>query len=304
MNKFNLRFLSSFILFSIWTLSNAQNSEQIYVIDSLTKEPVSYSIIRNLKDSTGFYSNIEGQFDKKDLIGKEIEVSSIGYYSKETKLTIKSKYINLKPKNYTIDEVIIKPQKYKTKKIGYANNKDENKVYQTYTCGSELAVFIKNPNGSIAFINKIIIDANINARKIKELNLNFVSVFKINMYSIGENEKIGEIINKVPLIFTSKNLNKKTTLDISQERFLMPNNGVFISIEWVGIENQVTKEIKTTKEAIEPFIGLSLKPSDAIVYKRNKLGSNRWQLYDSNDIILKNRVMKNYIPKISIEIAY
>jgi len=84
---------------------------------------------------------------------------------------------------------------------------------------------------------------------------------------------------------------------------LMPHNGIFVSIEWVGILSS-TNELRTDyKNRTEPFVSTTFKQAKSKVYTRNKFVCMDWHLVDKNNrfsILLKKD--NHYTPCIGVSV--
>lgn len=280
-----------------------QVEKKIQVIDFESKKSIPYVTIRVLNDSVGLYSNGNGEFSKFQILDKKVQISSIGYFTKIVKINKEDKSIFLQPKTYDIEEVTIKPRRTNKIKIGYVKYKHLNSVSVSHKSGTELAVLVRNKSKKSALINKIFIDAKIKNMPVK-YRFDFISVFKINIYTIKDKNKVGDLLNDNSLAFTSKDLKGNTTIDFAKYNIEMPPEGAFISIEWVGKLNEKTNEIKLVNHGIEPMVGYTSKPGNIEVYKRNKLTDDKWTKYDEKDKLLRHINSDKYIPKIAAELVY
>ncbi|MDR1552831.1 MAG: hypothetical protein LBS69_05145 [Prevotellaceae bacterium] len=241
----------------------------------------------------GTYSNGKGYFYIPVNI-KQIEISSIGYNTKKMTLNKKIDTIFLSPKIYEISETKVIPAKKKRKSVelGYA---EENSDFgMSYLSGDELAVYIScdNIENSYRKIKQFIFKGE--KYLVKKLNLDkrdFISVFKINFYRAIENKEIGDLINTEDIVFTSEVLKSKTKLDVSKYNIYMPENGIFVAVEWIGkINTETTQIIKASiNDRLEPNIRMSWKIPNTIVYeKRRFVNSNTWQRVDKNNRMVKD----------------
>jgi len=168
--------------------------------------------------------------------------------------------------------------------------------------GTEMAVMIKNDLKKEAVLKKIIVAVSVKAPS--RFNFDFTSVFRVNLYKINDQQLIGDLVNKTPLIFTSKDLMKKTELDVFDKNIVIPDNGVFVAIEWLGKINNKTNELEKAYDALELFLSLTTKPKGTIVYIRNIYSKENWKLFTGYEKLKAGGLDKNYIPRISLELAY
>jgi hypothetical protein len=278
----------------------AQKNDKIKILDRQTREHIPFTTIIDLGSKTGFYSNPKGEI-KRDLLSDSIGISCVGYTSIKIKIYDTTSIVYLDPQNYLISEVSIPAKKYKSSQMGYFKNNVNPSLVKAEGCGTEMAVLIKNKLNQPAILKNIYIAAN--PKSAKRFNIYHVSVFKINIYEIDKNDRIGKLINQRPLIFTSEVIKKKTIVRIVNNHIVIPENGAFIGIEWLGILNNATKEFEIGDTTIEPFIKLTTKPEGTIVYRRNAISGRKWELFTGNQK-LKGLGLTNYIPQISIEVVY
>ncbi|MDR3287795.1 MAG: hypothetical protein LBT27_10190 [Prevotellaceae bacterium] len=306
----NLLFINSF----------AQADNKIVVVDSITHNAIEYASIIFTNVIGGTYSNNKGFILIPQNV-EQIELSGIGYYSKKVALNKNIDTIFLLPQVYEISEAKVMPaKKRKSVELGYI--KQNSTYHMIYKSGDEVAVHIPltDSEDTYKLIKYIIMKSgtnikyttNINQRtlNIEDIN-NYLSIFKINFYRATENKEIGELINTEDIVFTSDVLRNKTKLDVNKYNIYMPDNGIFVAVEFVGKLNPKTDElIINIKEHIIPSIHVSWKIKNSIVYEKRKFlnSANNWQRVDKNNEFVKNIKLLNkeleadsfYTPLISI----
>jgi hypothetical protein len=294
----NLLFLSCF----------AQDNKKFFVADSLTREPIEYACIVFIGIDGGTYSNEQGFFYVSQNI-EQIELSSIGYYSKTVKLSKNTDTIFLSPQVYEISETKIIPTSKKRKpvELGYAKENKNNIIFSHNRSGDEITVYISINNESNIFrlIKQVIIRGEtLKKQTFAGTDCAILSIFKINFYRVTENKEIGELLNTEDIIFTSDVLKSKTKLDVSKYNIYMPEGGIFVAVEWVGEINPDTKEIIINdKGGVQPYIRAAWKIPNTIVYeKRRFVNSNTWQRVDKNHEIVKGS--KSFIKKLKEDDYY
>jgi hypothetical protein len=295
----------------VYTNCLAQADKKFFVADSLTLEPIEYACIVFADSIGGTYTNAKGFFSVPNNI-KQIEISSIGYNAKVIILQKNNDTVFLSPKIYEISETRILPSKKKRKPVELGYAKENSIRSMRFWSGEEIAVYIPLIEDKNAY--KLIKQVIFKERKslIRNLNLDkidYTSVFKINFYRTTENKEIGERINTEDIVFTSEVLKSRTKLDVSKYNIDMPENGIFVAIEWVGKINPETEEIITDiKYGILPSIRVSYKITNSIVYEKRKFINKNWQRVDENyefvkQIKSKDKDLKEddyYTPLISI----
>ncbi|MDR1983985.1 MAG: carboxypeptidase-like regulatory domain-containing protein [Prevotellaceae bacterium] len=293
----------------------AQTDRKLFIADSITHEPIEYASIVFVGIEGGTYSNNKGVFYIPQNV-EQIELSSIGYNTKTTILQKNIDTIFLFPQVYELTEAKILPIKKKRKSVelGYAQ---KNSIYTHMSLpGEEIAVYIPLINNENAYrlIKRVLFKERVYvARKFNLYKIDYTSVFKINFYSVAENNEIGELINTEDIVFTSDILKTTTKLDVSKYNIYMPENGIFVAVEWVGKINTESEEIMKTdiKERILPFIRTSWEIENSIVYEKRRFSKEygyNWKKVDKNNEIIKSikTIDKNlkedafYTPLISI----
>ena len=100
----------------------AQKTVTGYVTDSISGEPVSYASVYVKSTGTGTRSDDDGRFGLKRPSGAtEIVISAIGYVEKTVKLTSGSNttlQIQMRPADYQLKEVVVRPKKERYKRKG------------------------------------------------------------------------------------------------------------------------------------------------------------------------------------------
>lgn len=288
--------LFAFVALSVNTVFS-QIISKVYVVDTLTRLPIPFASIQYLERNYGTYTNDLGEF--KRTKEKKIQISCVGYYSKTVELVGNEDTISLKPKIYTLKEITITPGKAeKLLMLGYSNLKSEGSLAQMP--GTEIAVFIPNSQNKEKLLKSIVL--RIDRRNIVLEDFAFVSVFKINIYNARNTKEIDQLINKKDLIYNSGILKRKTIIDISDLNLIIPKEGLFIGIEWVGKLNVNTHELDVSHDkSVEPFICLTFKSPNSVVFERSGLTNYSWTRVNSENWVSKLQKSSNgFTPCISI----
>jgi hypothetical protein len=260
----------------------------MFVANSATHEPIEYACIVFADTAGGTYSNSKGIFYVSENI-EYIEISSIGYHLKVINLQKDNDTVFLSPQVYEISETKILPTKKKRKPVELGHAKENSHGIMGYRSGDEIAVYIHldNDENSYKHIKQVIFNL---ARKFQLDREDYTSIFKINFYKATENKEIGELINTEDIVFTSEVLKSKTKLDVSKYSIYMPENGIFVAIEFVGRINPTTGAI--VDDVINrrvPSIRVSWKIPNSIVYEKRRFmnSNNAWQKVDKDYDVVK-----------------
>ncbi len=259
-------------------------SQSTVVVDSISKEPLPFSIVKYGK--YGFYTDDNGYFDRQNIKSDTIEISYLGYYSKKILKNSVSDTIFLKERNNVIDEVILRKSRVKRIKPLKPSRIFPNILLQPYR---ELIMVIK-PN------NKVV-DAHIESisllfDKMKEKHIkktNFKTYIRINIYqmtnNILESTNNHAIYSSAPIAVDLYNKDK-IVLDISSESIYFKKEGLIFGIEMIGNLN-TDKKFVLNGQYIRPKI--TPKKSQyytAVTYIKYNLSDNV-KIEPINDILNK-----------------
>jgi len=275
-------------IFVILTMLLTNNSfSQRIVLDKTTQKGIPYVNILVKNTFKGFYANSKGHFVLKDFIkaGDTLIFSSLGYESKEVIIGLGNKIdtISLGKKIEHLNEIVIKNHrnKYKTLKLGILNN-GRNSAGGTLNT-IQLAVLIKNES----IFNKECIIKELVFRKLKSKfksgaydvyidDLHFKSekkkinnnlALKIQLYNIDRNTGFpnleSPLLDKDVFLKLDKNT-RNLKYDVSSQNIVMPNSGVFLFLEILGVFNE-NGEIVQVKGNIFSFGAHKPKNKEKIV---------------------------------------
>lgn len=294
------RILVITILFLVLQLKAQDKS--YHLIDSITKDVVPYASVSIPEKSTGTYSSIHGNFEIQSM-DSLIKIYCLGYKTETINLNqLSNDTILLQPTTYNLNEIVIKPPEKKEKiEIGYFKNK--HNIGKTNYPGGKLVVFIPNTTNFEPYIEDVIIGMKTKISKLITWKVGFTGIYKVNIYAINIDSLLPDSsLLKENLIFTTDNLQEKTTINISKHGIKFPKNGIFIGVEWVGIQNSETGELITMpNRSLGPWISCSYKPKGAITYEKRSFNENRWTLItESHELIKIGYARKIFTPRISL----
>jgi len=223
------------------SLSLSKIIAQGQLIDSITKSPIPYAIVSVNTKELGTYSDEEGYFELKGLSNNDTLVfKHIGYKGKiiSYKLLIYNKIVELSPRYYDIKEVIITNKKLKDLEIGFTRLK-ANSTLGVVDYGAEHATLIKDPLYEGKKIKAI-------AYKIKK-DKNINSLVRVHLYSNHKGKPGEELLIKNNIVIIDKYTGNRIVFDIGQYNLKFPNDGIFISLECIGVLNNENKLEKHPK---------------------------------------------------------
>lgn len=293
------------ILFTVSLFSVAQNTSII----SATQEPVSYATI-SFGNGNGIFADDAGKFFFTKKLYSDIDslfISAIGF----KKMAIATKNlpstIVLDSKVASLQEIILrnKPEgKFKVETIKSTTHDD---YYQCWlpTIESEIAVFFPNNNKQTKRLKTIEIPIKTEAKAWKKRNRakttkkTFSTLFKVNFYE-NNNGLPGEALTYDQIIFIATEQNEKVyKLDVLKHNLVIPNNGVFVSVQVLGyanakgklLPNKKYQEIKTKRGIVKvsttfrpllPFTNTI--PQNKTFIKRVFLNGGKWVLFNKKNI--------------------
>jgi|GEM_PF-6763450 len=226
-----------FILTTSYYFSFSQN---ITILDSINKTPLSYANVKYLNSDRGVYSNEKGVFTLGDTKPDSLLVSYIGYYPMRIKVSKLNDTIFLKPKVETLKEIFIN-SKIEEKVIGL---RKKSNYFSSHMASSwEYAAHLKfNQNYHNVYIKNISFPIK-KTKKIK--NKDFKSVVRVNIYSINQDGHIGEKIYTSTPAYTPIDKSNTITFDVINE-LIQINNEMVIGIELIAFINK-ENEIQNDK---------------------------------------------------------
>ena len=264
--------LSIILTYSLYAIQGSAQQSHSYAkfVDKNTNKPISYCTITCSNDQTGGFSDSLGIIAIQNIINcDKILVTSLGYKSEvfmvknnpqKNKDTL---LFYLTPDTLKLEEVQIAKDATKIKlvkyNLGHFNSKKEV-TDRTGAIGNTRALYIKNPtNNTSTKITKILY--SIDGRR-DPLFDNQSAMVRINLFRKAENSDAPglPLINEDIIIRTKKGQGQ-IVYDVSKYNILLPKDGVFIAIQWLG---ELTSKIKLIN--ISPRLNSHRNVDDSIVY--------------------------------------
>ncbi|MFD1552961.1 hypothetical protein DNU06_15845 [Putridiphycobacter roseus] len=219
------------ILFSLTFLSGIGQNQ---IIDSESKEPVSYAYIKSINKLKGVISDYNGFFvlDSSFRALDSIIISCIGYNNGHFAVRdiIKNKAVELNPSTQNLSEVMVtaKKMKYQRKNLGITKKPKKTRFpdyVSTGKNGEEKATWIPNEYSVPGYLKNINVYVS---------DLGYPDAyFRIHVYACNEFEtKPDKELTKSNIIASATTGNEWVTIDMSNEHIQVGENGCFIGIEW------------------------------------------------------------------------
>ncbi|WP_299112867.1 hypothetical protein [uncultured Winogradskyella sp.] len=311
------------IIFVTLTL---QSIAQISIKDSESKLPVSYASI-SFGNGNGIVADDEGIFVFTKKLYPDIDslfISALGYKD----LVLSSEKIKpqlfLQPQADELDEVVIgvqldktKNKKYKTESLKPYLDDDYYKCWLP-TIESEIAVYFPNQDNKLKRIAKIKFPIALeskdwkNRKRSNKVKKRFSTLFKVNIYENIDGTP-GKNLNMETIVFRATEKDGDYhELDITEQNILVPENGIFISLQVLGytdengklLPNKKYKEIKGRNGMVKiptnfrPLLPFTDKiETNRTFVKRVFINGNDWQAFKQGNgfkSTLLKRGLNNY----------
>ena len=301
----NTKNLLTIIAFCIINIALSQQK----IVDSETKEPISYATI-SFGNGNGIFADDGGNFLFTKKLYSDIDtlyVSALGY--SELKLPTENlpKIINLDPQADKLQEVIVqnKPKgKFKLVTLDPTSHDDYYSCWLP-TIEAETAVFFPNESPNIKRVTKLFLPIKTEAKTWHKRNRKdhkkrpFSTIFRVKFYE-NDNGFPGDVITYDEIIFIATEKTEKVyELDVSENDIYMPKKGLFASLQVLGyaddkgklLPNKKYQEVKTQRGIVKvsttfrPLLPFTDKIAENRTYvKRIFLDDGKWVLYKKGNI--------------------
>lgn len=201
------------------------------ILNKETWEPIPYANISIENTVIGTTSDLNGRFHFNELPSeKRLVISSVGFEIQSISVSDSVLEILLQPKTYEIELITVKPSK-NTKKI--VVNKIPNR-----RSSNHLVCSIYSWMSARYFEFKTEYQSCPRVKEIKILTRSNITESKFNIRILSANEK-GEPFEDIigeNLIATTKRGNDVVMVNIDSINFRFPENGFFVAVEWLIID--------------------------------------------------------------------
>lgn len=225
------------------------------IIDSETKEKIPYVNIWVENENIGTTSNEKGEFELEIDSPKIIFFSAIGFETRKITSDSIKNILGLKPVMTELDEIIINSKKLSQElTIGEFKKSKINHYFSSGIKPWIIARFFKynDKYEKTSFLKKIRLLTKSNVQNSK---------FNIRLYSVKENGEPENYIYDQNIIGIAKKGKKTTEIDISNLNIEFPENGFFIAIEWLIIENNKYEYKYTLEGSRKKLKRISYEPA-------------------------------------------
>jgi hypothetical protein len=201
------------------------------ILDRETNLPISFSTIEKKGTGRGSVADHQGRFSlelKREEIGDTLVFSSMGYERMEMIVGSLAENgfhrIFLRPKTFELHPIEVKPEKFKTVKMGNQGNMVRGSMYID-THGQQTALFIEN---DMRVKGKIIQVQYFLSRK-----GNSEAPFRVRLYLPNASGKPGKDLLPQMVVVKPEQKSGWYTIDISEFEIDVPENGFFVAMEGV-----------------------------------------------------------------------
>lgn len=245
------------------------------LIDEINNIPVKYANIKAEKSDFGTSSDSLGNFifDKKE----NIIINAVGYELKSVNLENLNSKILLSPKEIKIGEVtIVKRRNINETVIDSFRKKDIKMSYGLSSKSSWswiIGNYFENKSYKTKFLKSISVFTNSKIANAK---------FNVRIYSVDENNEPEKAIHQENIIGIAKKGKNFTTVDLSKTNLQIPQNGIFIAVDWIKTEENKYQQDYTMKGQkgisksfnFSPYFGCIINSNPK---KTQILTNNKWK---------------------------
>ena len=205
------------------------------VVDSSTKKPVPFAIVRGL--SFGSYCDSAGTFLFKNILDDSAYISCVGYLDKSVKINKEKKdTICLVPFYKSLVPVIIGDyewQKNKKIQLGRLDGKSKFRVNVPAT-GLTVLKYFPNPEPLKNYIISELI-----LRVDESASINYSTKFRVRVFQAKDNVTVGEDILNAPDVFNLTTIKENLAhVDLRKFELNIPPTGCFIGVEFIGTNEE------------------------------------------------------------------
>ncbi|CAM3559775.1 carboxypeptidase-like regulatory domain-containing protein [Flavobacterium gelidilacus] len=222
------------------------------VLDSISGKPIAYAAVIYENSRIGVNTDENGVFElpKKDSL-QYIQISNLGYNSK-TVLKSNSLIINISPKVYELNEVVV-IGKLNTQELTLGVLKKERTSYGNGGTSHMWGMFFnfENENKAFQFIKEIKFTTRSRVKNSK---------IKLRIFTINSSKEIETDILEDEIIITCKKGKQLQIIDLTSYNLIFPKEGLMIAFESLVIEENKFEYKYTTEGKKGRFNGVTYEP--------------------------------------------
>jgi len=299
--------MPKFLLFLFLGI-NQLSFAQISVLDSISKQPVSYATI-SFGNGQGIFANDDGQFVFTETLYPDVDslfISALGFKNLNLSVSNLSSELIMQPKADELKEVVIGTKlnrKFKNETLKPYLDDDYYKCWLP-TIESEIAVYFPKNTNKDQKLTSVIFPIALESKdwnKRKRANTEkkkFSTLFKAKFYD-NDNGKPGSVLTYETIVFRATEKNGDAyELNVEDYNLYIPKNGFYVSIQVMGytdeqgklLPNKKYKEIKSKSGIVKiptnfrPLLPFTEKiDSKNTFVKRIFINGNNWVKFDNGN---------------------
>ncbi len=250
------------------------------------KEKILFASIGYYNTNIGTVSNAEGFFSIIKKVGDSIKISSVGYLPKTIRVRegMLVEEIILDDDIRKLEEVTIKTRTKTNNEIVLGHYKKSDRYLYLIVPEMQDATLITNPNKIRGYIDQV---------KFRLLEVSGSS-YLLRVRLLNINKETGmpqEDLLFYENILSARQLKRVTTLNLKSKNIFLPEDGVYISFEWIPTE-------KTDRKEKPPYLSGNVDAdSNYVVTSYKEL---KWKKSSS-----KSSISDGYsVPNVAIRVSY
>ena len=262
------------LIFLTQIISFGQN-KKFLLLDESSEMPIEYCNILIIGKDKGTYSDSNGYFKIDAKQNDSLLISHVLYKEIKLSLTSIKDTIWLSQKNQFLDEVIISSNKNFKEW-----SKERKKKHQWYIQPKTEFCVLLEKNKTLDTISRVRFPIE-NLSEIKNKNIER-AIFRLNLYS-NSNGIINQKINTENIIFTLEDNSEYITFNLKKS-FLIPLEGLFLGIEFIGFENSSNSILENERNNFIKLSFASTKKSSTF-YSNKFINNGKWSLLKKNNSV-------------------
>jgi len=270
------------------------------VKDSLTGKPIPYVNIWVENENIGSTSEENGTFFiSTTATGKRLIFSTLGY---DKKIINASEVleVNLKTISYSLDEVVI-TKNIGTKEIEIGNL--EGKSSHSYGCGVKPWI-VANYYPSTDQTEKHPFLKSIQFRTKSDINK---AKLILHCYQVNKDGTLGNDLLSENCIVEVKKGTTINKINIEKHRLKFPENGIFIAIEWMIIEENKYFHSYYLEGSKEKHQGISYEPKISTCFSETgiswRYSSGQWKKSNIIGVLPNSKKYQNTYANLAVTIS-
>ena len=251
---------------------SAQESK-FKLIDKIEKTTIKYANIKSQNGDFGTSSDSLGNFafEKKS----KVIINAVGYQKLSIDLSNENSVIELNPRETLIQEVILLKRKNLNQIL--IDEFNASKINQYYGLSATrnsawiIGKYFENKSYKTKFLKSIKVLTKSDVQN---------AIFNVRIYSV---DNYGNPLNELyqeNIIALAKKGKHKTEVDLSKTNLQIPENGMFIAVDWIKNDKNLYEYKYTMKGSKEKFLGKSYSPSFGTVPDKNE---NKTLIFRDNE---------------------